>query len=172
MIYLKWAWILFQVLFVLWIVSFLIRPFVSYEKQQLLQDVDEFIVQQLISIPTLVSKLWQFTGTTLYYLGNFAALIVLLLGILSLCSSIFLHIQEIEFSLESILNFARLLAEEKTTLPSAASVVAATVAIGHMWKLNLDKRQYDEKCKKERREEYEARRQKEHERRMSQSGLV
>ncbi|HXU93294.1 MAG TPA: hypothetical protein VFP33_06505 [Gallionella sp.] len=156
----------------LWILSFLVRPFVSYEKQEALRGVDEFIAEQINSIPIRLSNLWIFVGTILYFVGNFTVLLLLALGVLMLGYSIYLHSSQVELSFESIYNLAKLLVEEKAAWSGATTIVAATVAIGHMWKLNLDKRQYFEKREKELREEYEARRQKELERRKNQTGLV
>jgi hypothetical protein len=172
MVYLEWGLDIIQVLFVLWFLSFLVRPFVSYEKQELFREIDEFVVEQINSIPVILSNLWIFAGTILYFIGNFAVLFLLVMGVFMLGYSIFQHAHEIEFTFESTYKLATLLVEEKTAWTSATTIVATTVAIGHMWKLNLDKRQYFEKYEKDRREEYEVRHQKELERRKNQSSLV
>lgn len=165
MIYLEWGWVLLRIILVLWILSFLVRHFVSYEKQEALRGVDEFMVEQIYSIPVRLSNLWLFVGTILYFVGNFTVLLLLALGVFVLGYSIYLHSSQVEFSFESIYSLAKLLVEEKAAWSGATTIVAATVAIGHMWKLNLEKRQYFEKREKELREEYEARRQKEIEQR-------
>ncbi|AMK76928.1 MULTISPECIES: hypothetical protein [Methylomonas] len=172
MIYLEWGFVLIKVLLGLWIISFLIRPFVSYEIQEFFRNMDEFIVEQISSIPIWLSNLWLFAGTILYFIGNFTVLLLLTLGVFMLGYSIFLHAQEVDCSLESVYNLAKSLVEEKTAWSGATTIVASTVAIGHMWKLNLDKRQYFEKREKELHEKYEARRNKERERSKSQSGFV
>ena len=94
------------------------------------------------------------------------------MGIFMLGYSIFLHVNQIELSFESVYGLTKFLADEKAAWSGATIIVAATVAIGHMWKLNLDKRQYFEKREKELLAEYEARRQKERERRKNQAGLM
>lgn len=164
MIYLEWCWTLFQVLLGLWLFSVLVRPFVSYEKQEALRSVDVFVARVVNAIPITLSNLWLFTGTILYFVGNFTVLLLLALGIFMLGYCVYIHADAVEFTFESIYNLARLLVEEKAAWSGATTIVAATVAIGHMWKLNLDKRQYYEKREKELREEYLARRKKELER--------
>lgn len=165
MAYLNLGWIILQIFSGLWILSLLTRSFVSHDKQEALRVVDEWIAEQINSIPIRLSNLWLFVGTILYFVGNFTVLLLLALGVFMLGYSIFLHANQIEFSFESIYKLARLLVEEKTAWSGATTIVATTVAIGHMWKLNLDKRQYFEKRQKELREEYEARGQRVLERR-------
>ncbi|NLY12417.1 MAG: hypothetical protein GXZ10_02235 [Gammaproteobacteria bacterium] len=172
MAYLYWGWVTFKVLLGLWLLSFLIRFFLSYEKQELLREIDEFVLAKIIAIPVVLSNLWVFSGTILYFIGNFTVLLLLAFGIFMLGYSVFLNAHEVEFTFESIYSMAKTLVEDKAAWSGATIIVAATVAVGHMWKLNLDKRQYFEKREKELREEYYARRQRELKRRRSQSDLV
>ncbi|WP_315979781.1 hypothetical protein [Aliamphritea spongicola] len=146
--YLEWAWVLFKVMLGIWIISFVARPFVSSEDQEKLRMVDIFIADKINSIPIKLLNLWLLIGTVLYFIGNFTVLILLSLGVFMFGYSVFLHADLIELNLESIYNLAKLLVNEKVTWSSATIIVATTVAIGHMWKLNLDKRQYFEKKKR------------------------
>lgn len=172
MAYLHWGWIIFKVLLGLWLLSFLVRHFLSYEKQELLRAIDGFVLERIIAVPVGLSNLWIFAGTILYFIGNFTVLLLLAFGIFMLGYSILLHAHEAEFSFESIYRLAKMLVEDKAAWSGATIIVAATVAVGHMWKLNLDKRQYFEKREKDLREEYEARRQRQLERRSRPSELV
>lgn len=170
--YLHWALIIFKFLLGLWLLSFLIRPFVSYEKKDLLRGIDEFLLGKISTVPVGLSNLWIFAGAILYFIGNFAVLLLLAFGIFMLGYSVFLHAHEVEFTFESIYRLAKMLVEDKAAWSGATIIVAATVAVGHMWKLNLDKRQYFERREKELHEEYKARRQRELEQLGRQSELV
>lgn len=60
----------------------------------------------------------------------------------------------------SLYNLAKNIINDKTTWAAATTIIATTVAIGHMGKLNLDKRLYFEKKQKEWQDEYSSKHNK------------
>lgn len=152
----------------LWIISFLIRPFVSYDKQEMFGRIDLFIAEQLNAIPVRLSNLWSLVSAILYFVGNFSVLVLLVLGIFMLGYTGYLHAGDVSLSFRSIYSLASALAGDKVAWSGATIVVATTVAIGHMGKLSLDKRQYFEKRQQELLAENERRKKLLEERRANQ----
>lgn len=145
----------FQLVIALWVLSFLIR-LIRPETSDFFSRTDQMIADAITSIPYALSNIWFATASVLYFVGNFSVLILLAFGVFLVGYSVLLHWPQVQFSADGLYQLARLLVDERAAWSGATILVAATVAIGHMWKLNLDKKQYYEKRMKELREEREA----------------
>lgn len=145
MAYLEWGWFVVQVFFILWALSYFIRWFFSSEIQESLNRMDEFLLGNIIAIPILLSNIWLFAATILYFVGNMAALALLAFGAFMVGYTIHLHWGQFQPTADGLYQLAQLLVDEKTAWSGATILIAATVAVGHMWKLNLDRKQYYEK---------------------------
>lgn len=170
--YLEWGWFALTWFFALWAMSYFVRFFLPDHIQEHLERMDLFLLERITAIPVFLSNLWFLAATILYFLGNFAVLLLLGFGVFMLSYSVHLHLTNIEFTFEWWYQLAKQLVEEKAAWSGATMIVGATVAIAHMWKLNLDKKQYFEKREKERREQYEERRKKDLERLKRSAGSV
>lgn len=164
MVYLEWGWFAVKWLFTLWVLSYFIRWFLSSEIQEMLGRMDEFLFGNIAAIPILLSNIWFFTATILYFIGNFSALILLALGAFMVGYSVHLQWAQFQPTAEGVYQLAKLLVEEKAAWSGATMLIAATVAVGHMWKLNLDRKQYFEKREQELLAQLEKKRTEEHER--------
>lgn len=172
MAYLERGWFVLKWFFALWAMSHLVRFFFPRHIQENFERMDLFLLGRITAIPVFLSNLWFLAATILYFLGNFAVLLLLGFGVFMLSYSVNLHLTNIEFTFEWWYQLAKQLVEEKAAWSGATMIVGATVAIAHMWKLNLDKKQYFEKREKERHEQYEERRKKELERLKRSTGSV
>lgn len=164
MIYLEWVWSAIKCLFTLWALSYLIRWFLPSEVQEMLGRMDEFLFGNIAAIPVLLSNIWFFAATILYFIGNFSALVLLAFGAFMVGYSIHLQWAQFQPTADGLYQLAKLLVEEKAAWSGATMLIAATVAIGHMWKLNFDKKQYFEKKEQELLAKFEKKRTEEHER--------
>lgn len=162
--YLEWGWFVLKWLLFLWALSYFVRFFLPHHIQEGLGYMDLFFLERITAIPIFLSNLWFFAATILYFLGNFTVLLLLAFGVFMLSYSVQLHLTHIEFTFEWWYQLAKQLVDEKAAWSGATMIVGATVAIAHMWKLNLDKKQYFEKIEKEHREQYEERKKKKLER--------
>ena len=164
MIYLEWGWFAIKWLFFLWMLSYFIRFFLPSELSEKFERMDEFLFGNIAALPVLLSNIWFFVATILYFIGNFSALLLLALGAFMVGYSVFLHWAQFQPTAEGVYQLANLLVDEKAAWSGATMLIAATVAVGHMWKLNLDKKQYFEKKEQEFLDQLEKKRAEEHER--------
>jgi len=162
--YVEWTFFALQGFIVFWSLSFILRFFLPEHIRDALERMDLFLLEAISSIPVLLSNTWFFAATILYFLGNFAVLLLLVFGLFMLGFSIQQNLGDVEFTWAWWFQLSSRLVEEKTAWSGATMIVGTTAAIGHMWKLNLDKKQYFEKIEKERQEKYEERRKRESER--------
>ena len=170
--YLEWAWFTVKWFFALWALSYFVRFFLPYHTQETLERMDLFLLERITAIPVFLSNTWLFAATILYFLGNFAVLLLLFFGLFMISYSIYLHFTEVQSTFEWWYRLAITLVDEKAAWSGATMVVGATVAVGHMWKLNLDRKQYYEKREKERHQRYEEKRKQDLERFKRGTGLI
>lgn len=164
MIYFEWGWVAVKWLFTFWVLSYFVRWFLPSEIREKLNQMDEFLFGNIAAIPILLSNIWFFTATILYFIGNFSALLLLALGAFMVGYSVHLQWDQFQPTADGVYQLAKLLVEEKAAWSGATMLIGATVAVGHMWKLNFDRKQYFEKKEKELLEKLEKKRIEEHER--------
>jgi hypothetical protein len=154
--YLDWIWIALKWALCVWGFSFILRIFLPESIQEIFRSIDLFLLEKISAIPVLLSNIWLVVATVLYFVGNFTVLVLLAFGVFMLIYSIRLHLVNFEYTFDWLYQLSKQLVEEKAAWSGATMIVGATVAVAHMWKLTLDRKQYFEKKEKERREEYRA----------------
>ncbi|TKC91721.1 hypothetical protein FAZ69_04575 [Trinickia terrae] len=146
---LGWCWVAVKVLVPLWLASHIIRWFLPSEVADRLEIVDNFILARIASIPVFLSNAWLVSAQICYYVGNFFAVVLIAFGAVIVGYSIYLQRETLQFSFAGAYQLAGQLAGDKVAWSGATMLIAATVAICNMWKLNLDRKQYFEKQEKE-----------------------
>ncbi|MFM0362031.1 hypothetical protein [Paraburkholderia sediminicola] len=155
MVFLGWCWFGIKAFIVLWLASHIIRLFLPSEVSEWLESADDFVIERIISVPIFLSNLWVVSAEILYFVGNFFALSLIVFGAFLVSYSVYLRWASIEFTLDGLYVLAQHLADDKVIWSGATMLIAATVAICNMWKLNLDRKQYYEKKEREAREKLE-----------------
>lgn len=160
--YIEWGWFAIKCFFGIWTISYFVRIFLPSGIADKLERLDYFIFGNIVAIPVLLSNIWFFTATILYFLGNFSALVLIAFGMFMVGYSVHLQLAAFQPTAEGLYKLAKVLVEEKTAWSGATVLIAATVAVGHMWKLNLDRKQYFEKKEQELLAQLEKKRNEEH----------
>jgi hypothetical protein len=160
--YIEWGWFAIKCFFGIWVLSYFVRIFLPSVIAEKLEQLDYFIFGNIAAIPVLLSNIWFFTATILYFLGNFSALVLIAFGMFMVGYSVHLQWAEFQPTVEGLYKLAKVLVDEKAAWSGATVLIAATVAVGHMWKLNLDRKQYFEKKERELLAQLEKKRNEEH----------
>ncbi|WP_116135853.1 hypothetical protein [Trinickia diaoshuihuensis] len=155
MVYLEWCWVALKWFIPLWTALHIICWFLPSEVSARLEVVDNFLLERLVSIPVFLSNVWLVSAQICYFVGNFFALILIAFGAVIVGYSVYLKRETLQFTFEGAYQLAEQLAGDKVAWSGATMLIAATVAICNMWKLNLDRKQYFEKQEKELREQIE-----------------
>lgn len=147
---------LFRACLIVWIISYLLRPFLPDKYNEVVLEIGHRFLLLLISIPTVVRNTWVCSSSIMYYLGMFSILGLFLIGLFMFLYTLLLQfgIQYSEF--EPIYKVLVIVAENKAAWAGATIVIATTVAVGHMWNLRINSAKFDEEMKKFKREEQEA----------------
>ncbi|KVO99334.1 hypothetical protein WL21_01335 [Burkholderia ubonensis] len=153
-----WCWIGIKAFMVIWLASHIIRLFLPSGVFEWLESVDDFVLGRIASIPIFLQNLWLVSAEILYFVGNFFALSLIIFGAFLVSYSVCLRWASLQFTSDGLYVLAQHLADDKVAWSGATMLIAATVAICNMWKLNLDRKQYFEKKEKEARERIESRR--------------
>ncbi len=127
-----------------WIVCFLLVSFLGNDHQRsFFWSINEWAIDWITyKLPMLLTNIWMILATILHFIGNFTVLLLLCGSIFALGRSIFNYGEEFNLSGESIYTLIKFLTDDKVAVYAATSIVALTVAIGHMLKWNLEKRKY------------------------------
>lgn len=149
MIYLAWAWKALPWLIGLWLLSNILKPFLPSRFADKIEIMNISLLGKIVVIPILLYRIWFFTATILYFIGNFSALVLLALGAFMVGYSINLHLGNFQPTAEGLYLLSKQLIDEKAVWSGITILIAATVAIGHMWKLNLDRKKYFEDKERE-----------------------
>lgn len=157
MVLLGWCWavtsVLFKVFFILWFIAHAVCLFLPRTTPDWLESVDDFVLSRFASIPVLLTNAWLVAAQICYFIGNFFALVLISFGAFIVSYSVYLKQATLQFTFDGAYQLAEQLAGDKVAWSGATMLVAATVAICNMWKLNLDRKQYFEKREKEFREQ-------------------
>lgn len=162
MAYIEWGWFAIKCFFAIWALSYFARIFLPSGIAEKLEQLDYFIFGNIVAIPVLLSNIWFFAATILYFIGNFSALVLIALGIFMVGYSVHLQWAVFQPTADGVYQLAKQLVEEKAAWSGVTVLIAATVAVGHMWKLNLDRKQYFEKKEQELLAQLEKKRNEEH----------
>ncbi|OLU16977.1 hypothetical protein BVH01_10470 [Pseudomonas sp. PA1(2017)] len=145
-----------KVVFFIWIFSYVFRPFLPGGYNNIAETIGYRLLAVINGIPHFVRGAWIFSSSIIYYLGMFSILGLLIIGGFLFGYTLLL---KLGISFAEALPYYQVLssvAEDKTAWAGATSVIASTVAIGHMWNLRINSVKFDEDMKKIAREEREA----------------
>ena len=155
MVYLEWCWVTLKWLLPLWATLRVICWFLPDEVSERFEIAENFVLEKLAAIPVFLSNVWLVSAQICYFVGNFFALFLIAFGAVIVGYSVYLKRGTLQFTFEGAYQLAEQLAGDKVAWSGATLLIASTVAICNMWKLNLDKKQYFEKQEKELREKIE-----------------
>ncbi|WP_202754149.1 hypothetical protein [Burkholderia cenocepacia] len=129
--------------------------FLPSEVSERFEMAESFVLEKLAAIPVFLSNVWLVLAHICYFVGNFFALVLIAFGAVIVGYSVYLRRETLQFTFEATYRLAEQLAGDRVAWSGATLLIAATVAICNMWKLNLDRKQYFEKQEKELREKIE-----------------
>ncbi|VVN32032.1 hypothetical protein PS662_04932 [Pseudomonas fluorescens] len=140
-----------------WLVSYLLRPFLPCWYNNTAEIIGYRLLGVIFAVPAFARNVWIVSSSIMYYFGMFSILGLLLAGAFLFGYTL---LMELGINIAGLWPYYLVLskiAQNKTAWAGATTVIATTVAIGHMWNLRITTTKFYEEMKKFAREEREAR---------------
>jgi len=156
--------IVLKVIFVIWMASYIFRPFLPCWYNNFAEIIGYRLLGVILAVPVFVRNAWVVSSSIMYYLGMFSILGLLFAGAFLFGYTLLLELGMSIPGLWPCYSILSRIAQNKTAWAGATTVIATTVAIGHMWNLRLTSTKFYEEMKKLAMEEREAREKQRQER--------
>jgi len=156
--------IVLKVIFVIWMASYIFRPFLPCGYNNFAEAVGYRLFAVIRAVPAFARNVWNVSSSIIYYFGMFSIFGLLLAGTFLFGYTLLLELGMSIPGLWPCYSILSKIAQNKTAWAGATTVIATTVAIGHMWNLRLTSTKFYEEMKKLAMEEREAREKQRQER--------
>ncbi|WPN55791.1 hypothetical protein [Pseudomonas sp. P9_31] len=145
-----------KVIVSIWLISYLLRPFLPHWYNNVAEVIGYRLLGAILVVPAFTKRAWIVSSSIMYYLGMFSILGLLIAGAFLFGYTLLLELGVSFPELWPCYFILGKVAQNKTAWAGATTVIATTVAIGHMWNLRINSTKFYEEMKKFAREEREA----------------